>query len=197
MHKRVPRPFSVFGVLLLLGAAALFVLTGGWARATGAPGTATARAGQSTVSLLLPEAVRAGEVAQARLVVQDAANLAGFQGTVRFDPAALRAIGAELLPDLGRGGRDMMAMGPVLRADAVALGAVTCPASPCSVPWPAHRRTPRITEGVAGVVELATIEFQVGPAGATTLRLEDVQLVDPQGEPLPAVTVESVLTVLP
>lgn len=178
-NKRLRRTQITTAILvtaLALLALALFSRYGRGAEA-GAPGTAQVRLVQA------PER-RAGELLTVQVVAENAANLAGFQATVRFDPTQLRMTGATIEDELGGSGRDVLPLGPVLRAEEgiVVVGAATCPVGDCDQPYPfdATRRA----SGVSGQVILATLNFYTGQPGSYTLSLEEVQLVDPQGETL-------------
>lgn len=175
MARSVPRlrlPFA----LLAAAACALAVLMLVRAGLAGASG--------DTVLALVPAGeARAGELITVRLVAYNARDLAGYQGAVGYDPAALRLTGAAVDDGLGRAGRGVLPLGPVMRERSVVLGAATCPVSDCaSSAGPALR-----TEiGASGTVELGTLEFYSDAPGSYTLTLDGVQLVDPQGNRLAA-----------
>jgi hypothetical protein len=123
----------------------------------------------------------AGELITVRLVARNARNAAGFQGTVEYDAAGLRLAGANVEDGLGRWGRGLMPLGPVLREGSVVLGAATCPAA-CADASAAARA--QVAGGASGTVELGTLEFFSPAAGSYTLNLTGVQLVDPDGNRL-------------
>lgn len=116
------------------------------------------------------------------LVAENVTGLAGFQGRLRFDPAALRLSHVLLADELAVGGRDLLTLGPLLREGEVLLGAATCPVADCDAPYPFEGA--RQSEGRSGRLRLATIFFRAGPAGHPELRLDGVQLVSPTGQPL-------------
>jgi hypothetical protein len=163
----------------------------------------SAASGPTAVSLVAPRTARVGELIEIKLVAANVTNLAGFQATISVDPAQLRLTGAAVLKDLERGGRDILTLGPVwpeeyLEADApaswVALGAVTCPVSDCSVAGDA--RTARLLpSGVSGRVELALIHVRASQPGQYVIQLANVKLVDPQGTPLDTTINSLLLTV--
>lgn len=189
MFKRtMRRPLAYSALVAVL---VLFTLTG-IGLATRGAATAGAPA-ETTLTLEVPRRARPGELIRVKLVATGAADLAGFQGTVRFDPTQLRLTGAAIEKGLSKGGRDILPLGPVLRRDSVVLGAATCPVAACGDSRPA--RAVRQPRGVNGRVELATIEFYTETAGQYELRLEGVSLVNPQGTLLPSRAAGSVLRV--
>lgn len=166
--------------LALAGAA----LSGGSAAARSAPA--------ATVALLPPAHARAGDLINVRLVARGAHDLAGYQGAVRFDPAQLRYISAEVSAGFGAAGQEVLPLGPVLRDGAVALGAATCPVAICH----ASRSVPAAQVlGLDGQVELGVVSFYAAAPGRYRLTLADVRLVDPQGSPLASVTSDTFVDV--
>jgi hypothetical protein len=152
-----------------LGAALL------WAGVAGASG--------ETVLTLEPAGeARAGQLITLRLVARNAQDLAGFQGVVQYDQAGLRLTGASVDGGLGRGGRGVMPLGPVMGDGSVALGAATCPIRDCASLQ--AQLAARAERGVSGRVELGTLEFYGAAPGSYSLSLEGVQFVDPQGNRL-------------
>jgi hypothetical protein len=175
MMRSAPKPrFSP--ALLLAAAACALVITAALFQAglVGASG--------DTVLTLVPSGdVRAGQLITLKLVANNANDLAGFQGTVQYDPA-LRLTGAGVDNALARSGRGLVPLGPVMRDGSVVLGAATCPVSDCgSTPG---RAGPRVEGGLSGQVELGTLEFYSAAPGSYSLTLDGVQFVDPQGNPL-------------
>lgn len=150
--------------------------------------------GETAVVLVPDGEVRAGELITLRVEVRNASDLAGFQGTVRFDQASLRLTGASVDGDLARGGRGLLPLGPVTGDGSVALGAATCPIADCAGLEPAAQRVER---GVSGRVRLGTLEFFSATPGSYTLSLDGVQLVDPQGNRLAVAAAPFVLDVRP
>jgi len=173
-------PLRRMGLVLLLVVSAGLALT----RMT-ATGRASAVAADTPLVTLAPATqAYAGELIVVRLLATNVHNLAGFQSTVRFDPANLRLTGASVSNGLAAGGRALLQLGPVLRDGAVAIGAATCPTASCT-----DRRfasAPRAPAGLDGQVELATISFYTETPARYQLTLEGVQLVDPQGGRLAA-----------
>ena len=148
---------------------------------------------QTSVSLVMPDQAYVGELIRVKLVVNDAQDLAGYQGTVNYNAAGLRLGGIDIGQDLARSGRDLMPLSPVERADSVVLGAVTCPVANCSTPQ--YDSSTRYNQGVDGYVELATLEMVAHAPGQYQFVLEDIQLVDPQANQLGAVVLNNVLEV--
>lgn len=154
----------------------------------------TARASQETfVELVQPQRARVGEQVDVKLIVNNAHNLAGFQSGVSYDPAGLRVAYANLEDGLRGSGRDVMLLGPAGGDGKVILGAATCPAADCTAARPWNEQ--RIEQGVDGRVELATITFYADAPGRYELKLEGVQLVDPQGNLLTTGTANTVIEV--
>ncbi len=149
---------------------------------------------ETTVELVPSGSMSAGDVITVKLVAHNVRNLGGFQSTVRFDPAQLHVTGATLAEDLKRSGRDLLPLGPVLRDDAAVLGAVTCPAGSCENAQP-QRSFLRMLAGVGGDVDLGDVSFLANAPGTYNLTLDNVQLVDPQGNRLTVRAVGTTLTV--
>jgi hypothetical protein len=154
--------------------------------------SANAFSGPTALSLVAPRSATVGELIEVKLVANNVKNLAGFQARVSVDPTQLRITGAAILPDLSRGGRDILSLGPVWpvieddidpNASWVAFGAATCPVADCSVAGDA--RDARLSlEGVSGRVELGLLHFLATEPGQYWVEVSNVKLVDPQGEPL-------------
>src|SRR5262245_4449991 len=156
-------------------------------------GPAASAAQETRVVLVPPSQARTGELVTVRLLAQNAHNLAGFQATVLFDPSRLRLTGATIEPGLKASGRDMLKLGPVLRDGSAVLGAATCPVANCSGA-PASP-TVRLLNGVDGQVELGTISFYIVTPGRYELKLDGVQLIDPQGKRLTTAATNAALIV--
>jgi hypothetical protein len=149
---------------------------------------------ETTVELVPAGQVTTDDIITVKLVAHNVRNLGGFQSTVHFDPAQLHLSGVVLADDLKRSGRDVLPLGPVLRDDAAVFGAVTCPAGSCADVQP-QRSFMRMLTGVGGDIELGTVEFLANAPGAYNLTLDNVQLVDPQGNRLAVRTIGTTLTV--
>lgn len=151
-------------------------------------------ASQDTVVTLVPTGeANVGELITLKLVANNARDLAGFQSSVQFDPTNLRMTGASVEGALGREGRGLVPLGPVMTDGKVALGAATCPIADCGSGTGTFSRA--VETGVNGSVELGTIEFVSSAAGSYTLNLDGVQFVDPQGNKLNVRVEPFVLTV--
>lgn len=145
------------------------------------------------VSLIPPDQAYVGELITVKLVVYNAQNLAGFQSAVHHDANNLYVSGAIFEKGLSQSGRDIMPIIPIRREDAVILGAGTCPVADCSDTQ--YNSAARYTQGVNGYVELAKLELIANAPGRYELILEDVQLIDPQGNQLGATTTNVMLEV--
>lgn len=171
-QRRSSSSFALIAVAVLVLLGALF------------SGYSAVNASQETTVELVPSGnLSAGDVITVKLVAHNVRNLGGFQSTVHFDPAQLHLTGAVLADDLKRSGRDVLPLGPVLREDAAVLGAVTCPAGSCDDAQPQRSFLRRLT-GVGGDIELGDVSFLANAPGAYNLTLDNVQLVDPQGNRL-------------
>jgi hypothetical protein len=154
----------------------------------------TANSSQATIVTLLPPGdAHAGELITVKLVVNNARNLAGFQSTVSFDPTQLHLTGAKVENELASSGRGIVQLGPVFRDSAVVIGAATCPVAQCDDSRPG--RIAGAIPGVDGQITLATISFYSAAPGRYTLKLDDVRLVDTQGQRLMAGAANTVLDV--
>lgn len=149
---------------------------------------------ETTVELVPAGNATTDDIITVKLVARNVRNLGGFQSTVRFDPAQLHVSGATLSNDLKRSGRDVLPLGPVLRDNAAVFGAVTCPAGSCADVQP-QRSFMRMLTGVGGDVELGNVQFLASAPGTYNLTLENVQLVDPQGNRLTVRAINTTLTV--
>lgn len=138
--------------------------------------------GETVLTLEPVGEVRAGQLITVRLVARNAQDLAGFQGVVQYDRAGLRLTGASVDGGLGRSGRGVLPLGPVMSDGSVALGAATCPLRDCASLQ--TRLAARVERGVSGRVELGTLEFVGAVPGSYRLSLDGVQFVDPQGNRL-------------
>jgi hypothetical protein len=137
----------------------------------------------TTLELIVPPGPYALDtILTATLVAGDAQNLAGFQGTLRFDPAQLHFAGFTLADGLAQSGRTPLQMGPVRLDGAVVFGAATCPAAECNAAHPDQAQLQ--SQGVNGRIELAQVQFYVVGPGPQTLTLTDTQLVNPLGQRL-------------
>lgn len=155
---------------------------------------ATAGAAQTmTVALIAPQQAHPGEQIDVQLVATDARNLAGFQATVQSADARLGLLGATLADDLTRGGRDLLPLGPLVDERRVTLGAATCPVASCGTLQ--RNAAARVDQGVDGRVVLGTIELVATQPGQYTLALENLRLVDPEGNQLPSTTRATVVQV--
>ena len=108
------------------------------------------------------------------VVAENATNLAAYQVKVLYDPATVHVTEVTQGPFLGSTGRTVIPSNPNIdnAAGQVAFGAFTVGAQP----------------GASGNGVLATITFRPRSVGTSALRLQDLQLADPSGAPLPAGT---------
>ncbi len=165
---------SVPFVRLLAVAAALAALS--W---TAHP--ARGQDNRATVSVDAPQSVSAtaGQVDVA-IKVANAKDLAGFQFVLTVDESKLKPLSVKQTTFLAQSGREIFCGDPTIEAAAVRFSCVTL------------RLTPA---GVDGDGPLATVSLQPLQAGTTSLELSHVELVHPDGSPLPSTSVNGSLKV--
>ena len=173
---------AALSVLLVLTGMLLFTQQA----AVGAPSA-------PTVALVVRGPARVGEPLTIQVVATGVRNLAGFQSTLAFDPAQLQVQDVAIADELKASGRDLLPLGPVFRPGAVVLGAVTCPVDQCNTARYTAKDPAR--PGVGGRVVLAELVVEPAAAGQLQLRLEGVQVVDPQGGVLPVGVTHATLDV--
>lgn len=175
------KPLRFMLVMGLLALASFTLLRPQWGASV------LAASGPTTVFLAPPSQAVVGKTTVITLMAQNAKDLAGFQATITFDPAAVHLTSANLSADLSRTGRGLLTLGPIVGYDTVTLGAATCPVRACENLAEA-RVAPRQLQGVTGWVELATLEVFIVAPGTHQLTLSEVQLVAPDGALLDALT---------
>jgi hypothetical protein len=144
------------------------------------------------VSFVLPDEAYTGEFIPIKLVVNNAQNLAGFQSTIVFDTNQLQLADVVVESGLKSSGRDLLQMGPVRRDGSVVIGAVTCPSGHCG---DSYGKQSQPLKGVEGQAALATLQLYTEIPGSYELKLENVKLVDPQGNSLAVGSANIVLQV--
>lgn len=146
--------------------------------ALGQEETVSASQQGTVVTIELPAEAYTGELITGKLVVHNAQNLAGFQATIGYDQNNLSA-SVYTEEGLETGGRNILLLDPVRREGAIVVGAATCPSADCGDSY--ARQSRQQARGVDGFAELATLELYADVPGSYELRLENVKLVDPQG----------------
>jgi CSLREA domain-containing protein len=145
---------------------------------------ATPRAAAQGPALLVtgvPAQVAVGARLTLALMLQNAADLGGYQAALRFDPAAAHFNGmAHDLGGLRLIGRDVEPLGPVESSDGIAFGAYSCPVARCV----GARDGARQARGGAGTIALATIDIIADRLGTLELSLTAAPFVDAAGVPL-------------
>ncbi|MDP9315171.1 MAG: cohesin domain-containing protein [Chloroflexota bacterium] len=184
--SRLRPALALGGVLVVLALLAGTLMFNG--------GTVRGAAPAPTLALEAPATARVGQPVTVQLRASGVRNLAGFQSTVAFDAAHVRLDQATITQELKGTGRDLLPLGPVLRPAAVVVGAVTCPVSACASPR--YKAKNPALPGVQGRALLAELVFTPTAAGRTELRLDGVQLVDPQGAVLPVTTSNAAIDVI-
>ena len=177
--------FALSGVIILLVLASSVILNRDAQVSAAQQGT--------VVTLIPPDQAYPGELITVKLVVNNAQNLAGYQGTVRYGVNDLRLTGVIPAEGLSRSGRDIIPLEAVWGEGTVVVGAATCPVADCNDSQ--YDTAPRYLQGADGYVELSSLEFIAQAPGQYQMTLENVQLVDPQGNQLGAVSTNVVLEV--
>lgn len=141
--------------------------------------TAAGTPQEPDVALVMPEHAQAGQPLTVRVVARHVRDLAGFQGSIRFDQNNLRM--ADFTSSaLSATGREIIQLGPVVRDGVVTFGVATCPVSRCASRQPAT--TPQVARGLENDVELGTISFVAVNPGQFDLALTEVRLIDTNGQ---------------
>ncbi|MCB0216497.1 MAG: carboxypeptidase regulatory-like domain-containing protein [Caldilineae bacterium] len=128
-------------------------------------GFAAAPAAPAGASLRLeaaPAAPRVGDPVEIALIIDEAADLAGFEASLDFDPAMLRFVGGQLDDFLGSSGRTVLPLGPLETEGRVTIGGGTLPGKPAP----------------SGSGRLATLRFEVLAAGSSPVRVAEGITVD-------------------
>ncbi len=189
MFVRVSRSrhslLSVSVVLVLLALATTLVLS--QKSAAGAASTAT-------LEIVVPQKARLDEQVRVKVVATGVRNLGGFQSALNFDAKHLLVEHASVTEALKGPNRDLLPLGPVFRDGSVVIGAVTCPVAQCA--GARYKEAVRDRSGINGRVELAEIVFVAKAPGRLELKLDKVQLVDPQGNVLPASTANATIEIV-
>ncbi len=104
-------------------------------------------------------------------VISDATDLGGFEFNLGYDPTVVRVDDVALLPFLGSSGRAVYPIGPVIDngTGAVSFGAFSAGESP----------------GPSGTEAVALITLVPQAIGASALDVQDVQVTDTRGRPVP------------
>jgi hypothetical protein len=158
----------------------------------GKEATVSASQQGTVVGFELPAEAYIGELITVKLVVNNAQNLAGFQAAIGYDPNNL-SVSAYSEEGLEAGGRDILLLDPVRREGAIVVGAATCPSADCGDGY--ARQSRQQARGVDGYAELATLELYTDVPGSYELKLENVKLVDPQGNLLATAANGAVLVI--
>lgn len=189
MFARVSRTrYSLLTVSLLV---VLFVLAG--TRVLSQKSVASA-ASTSTLAIIVPGKARLDEQFTVKVVATGVRNLGGFQSALNFDANHLLVDHASVTEALKGPNRDLLPLGPVLRDGSVVIGAVTCPVAQCVSAR--YKESARDRSGIHGRVELAEIVFVAKAPGRLELKLDKVQLVDPQGNPIPVSSVNATVDII-
>ncbi|MEP7378988.1 MAG: LamG-like jellyroll fold domain-containing protein, partial [Chloroflexota bacterium] len=140
-------------------------------------GNPVAFAATGSVKLDAPTAVEIGQPIELRISVEGAANVGGFEAMLRFDRRAAVFGGVNYSGnDIEAIGRGIGSLGPVERAEGVALGFYSCPTNDC-----AQTSGQRSSGGVSGSVELATARIIPGYKGLLEIAVGPFIAVDVAG----------------
>ncbi len=158
----------------------------------GAPAAAQGSQRVPVLEMDAPRRVEVGEPIRITLTLKQAADIAGYEATLLFDPAVAEFAGLQQRKnDLKRLGRDVS---PLLVSDlpgGVAFGFYSCPTDDCVT-----RRGPKRERGGQGIIKLARVSLIANAPGKLEIRLEATKFVDALGNPIavsltnPTVTVQ-------
>jgi CSLREA domain-containing protein len=166
--KYLGRPVARAGVLLVCVLLALGL----------AP--ASRAASLPVLRLSAPAQVEVGASIPITLMVDGAADLAGYEAALRFDTAAAELGGLDQRDnDLKRAGRDVGPLSVTSIASGSALGLFSCPVASCadaSGAWHAA--------GAGGSLKLASVEVVALRPGVLEIALGAAKFVDAAGQPV-------------
>jgi general secretion pathway protein D len=115
-----------------------------------------------------------------QVLVEDVTNLGAFEFDLRYEPSVVGLVNVEMGPFLGSSGRRVQCLDPQMAAGSVHFVCVTIGATPA---------------GPDGSGVLATLTFDPAADGSSFLRFGDTVLARPDGQPMPATTVDASVTV--
>jgi CSLREA domain-containing protein len=140
----------------------------------------SAKGGAPRLTLVGPSTAAVNEPFSVDLVARGVKNLAGYETTLQFDPAAIVFGGAQQRGlGLAATGRGVEALGPVERTDGIVIGAWSCATPDCVT-----RGGKRAAKGPSGNVLVARLSFTAMKAGRIQIGLARVRLVDSAGRAL-------------
>ena len=181
---------SALAALMLLG------LIGGnatWPRPVKASAMLAAHGvGGPVLSVSAPSRVRLGDPITLTLRIDNVADVAGYETTLLFDPAAAHFSALQQRNnDLHRFNRGVEPLGPVILSDSVTFGLFSCPATDC-----VHlARGPRAVRGGHGALTLARVVIVPDQPGTLDLRFGSTKVVDSMGAPIAVGVADPTLTV--
>ena len=130
------------------------------------------------VLLSAPAHVALGQTVTVVLKAAGVRNLAGYEGVLRFDPAAAEFDSlSQRSIALAGSGRDVQPLGPVVVPAGVAFGLYSCSIAGCGDGPVTARSQP----GASGTVTLAKLTLIPTRAGSLTLALGAMRFVDASG----------------
>ncbi|HSH81417.1 MAG TPA: Ig-like domain-containing protein [Herpetosiphonaceae bacterium] len=176
-------------LLIFRSALTLFVLLGSVFGSIGSlPATAQAAAPSPTLEIQLPTQVEVGDPIAATFVLAGSSDVAGYEASLLFDPAAAHLNGLEQRKnDLGKFGRDVGPLGPLEMPNGVSFGLYSCPVADCVQ----STRGQRATSGGDGKLRLATLTLVADQPGQLELALGETRLVDTTGQVIPVAIPET------
>lgn len=126
-----------------------------------------------------PPQVVVGETIELTLTVMNAADLAGYETVLRFDPTAAHFNGLQQRHNgIKKFGRDVSPLGAVELPYGISFGLYSCPVADCLSETTGHG------SGARGNVKLATIAIVPDEPGQLELVLDGSKFVDAMGEPV-------------
>jgi general secretion pathway protein D len=142
----------------------------------------SARAQNTSVQLEVPSGPIGADDAPftVQVLVEDVTNLGAFEFDLRYEPSVVGLTNVEMGPFLGSSGRRVQCLDPQMAAGSVHFVCVTIGATPA---------------GPDGSGVIATLTFDPAADGSSFLRFGDTVLAGPDGQPIPATTVDASVTV--
>jgi CSLREA domain-containing protein len=134
----------------------------------------------SLLQITAPDRVEVGEPITLVLTLHRAADVAGYEAAVLFDPAVAEFAGLEQQDnDLRAIGRDVGSLTAVDLPHGVAIGFYTCPVEDCVT-----RTGNRQNQGRGGVVRLARLSLVANQPGTLEIAFDAVKVVNAAGNPI-------------
>ena len=182
------------GVLLLVVILGIAAQGAAPAQIQGAQGAAPAQiqgAQGAVFQVDAPRQVAVGDTIPLTFSVKQAADIAGYEATLRFDTTAAHFQGLRQRDnDLRKLGRDVSPLAAIELPNRVAVGFYSCATSDCV--RPSGQRQP---QGGRGTVKLGTVLLGADQPGTLELALDGLKFVDAAGQPVAVALPTRTLTI--